>query len=377
MKTFSRLLAATAIAGGAFTAGLAHAQKPAAPPKTPAAKPASQVVAVVNGEQITKAQIASQLLDDQIARLTVTQPQFKDNQRPVAGAVGALVLKKMQAAPGKPVSVTRQEVLDFLIADKSPIVLQTLEQAIRERVVDQEAKKAGIKVAEAEIQARYSEALNQIRTSYNLRNMTDKQVISALGFRPEPARRQLRFVIQLEKLVQKDVESKIGHAIDKPDFVDASHILVRVNEPDPTKEAQAFAEAKAKIEGYRAEIAEGKIDFAAAAEKYSDDQSRTQKGSLGVFMRGQMVKEFEDAAFSLDAGKVSDPIKTQYGYHLIKINRTGKDTTGPERKTAMDARLRQMMQPHLMHMMQRARVENRIAPQQAALPPPGGALQSR
>ena len=382
MKTYMRLLAASAVAGSLCAAGVATAQKTTPKPtstKPAAAKPAPEVVATVNGEKITKTQIAGQLLDDQIARLGVTHAQFKDNQRPVAGAAGTLLLKKMQAAGGKPVSVSRQEIVDFLITDRSPIVLQTLEQAIRERVVAQEAKKAGITATEAEIQVRYAEALSQIRTSYNLAGMSDKQVINTLGFRPEPARRQLRFVVQLEKLVQKDVEGKLGHKIDTGDFVVASHILIRVNEPDQTKEAQAFAEAKAKIEGYRADIVGGKITFGEAAAKYSDDQSKVQQGNLGVFMRGQMVKEFEDAAFGMEAGKVSDPVKTQYGYHLIKIDRLGKDTTGPERKVALDNRLRQMMQPHLVHLMQRAQVDNKLAPQAAALPTPGssGAVPGR
>src|SRR5687768_9895416 len=318
-----RLLAATVVAGGLCASGVATAQKttpkpsstkPAAAKPSQASKPAPEVVAIVNGEKLTKSQIAGQLLDDQTARLGVSRPEFKDTARPVAGAVGSLVLKKMHAAGGKPVSVSRQEIVDFLISDKSPIVLQTLEQLIRERVVDHAAKKAGITVAESEIQSRYGEALNQIRNSYNLTGMSDKQVINALGFRTEPARRQLRFVVQLEKLVQKDVETKLGHKIDTGDFLVASHILVRVNEPDQTKEAQAFAEAKAKIEGYRAEITGGKITFAEAAAKYSDDQgSKIQQGSVGVMMRGQMVKEFEDAAFALEAGKVSEPVKTQYG----------------------------------------------------------------
>ncbi len=378
LKTYLRLLAATVVAGSLCAAGVATAQKTTPKPTStkPGAakldiKPAPEVVATVNGEKITKTQIAGQLLDDQIARLAVTHAQFKDNQRPVAGAAGTLLLKKMQAAGGKPVSVSRQEILDFLIVDRSPIVLQTLEQAIRERVVAQAAKKAGITATDAEIQVRYAEALNQIRTSYNLTGMSDKQVIHTLGFRTEPARRQLRFVVQLEKLVQKDVEGKLGHKIDTGDFVVASHILIRVNEPDQTKEAQAFAEAKAKIEGYRADIVGGKITFGEAAAKYSDDQSKVQQGNLGVFMRGQMVKEFEDAAFGMEAGKVSDPVKTQYGYHLIKIDRLGKDTTAPERKVALDNRLRQMMQPHLVHLMQRAQVDNKLAPQAAALPMPG------
>ena len=63
-------------------------------------------------------------------------------------------------------------------------------------------------------------------------------------------------------------------------------------------------------------------DFAALALAYSDDLgSKTQGGDLGWFRRDQgLVKEFEDAAFSLEAGKLSDPVRTQFGYHLIKVD---------------------------------------------------------
>ena len=55
-----------------------------------------------------------------------------------------------------------------------------------------------------------------------------------------------------------------------------------------------------------------------AMELSIDSGSAKRDGSLGYFGRGKMVKEFENAAFSLDIGKISEPIKTQYGYHIIK-----------------------------------------------------------
>ena len=58
--------------------------------------------------------------------------------------------------------------------------------------------------------------------------------------------------------------------------------------------------------------------FEKLAEKYSLDGSRKRGGDLGYFGRGTMVKEFEKAAFGLNVGQVSEPIKTEFGYHLIK-----------------------------------------------------------
>ncbi len=85
--------------------------------------------------------------------------------------------------------------------------------------------------------------------------------------------------------------------------VRASHILV-----DDEKKAKEL----------KAEIDKG-ADFGKLAGKHSMCPSGKDKGDLGFFGKGQMVKEFEDAAFSLPVGAVSAPVKTQFGYHLIMV----------------------------------------------------------
>lgn len=85
--------------------------------------------------------------------------------------------------------------------------------------------------------------------------------------------------------------------------VKASHLLVKTEE-----EAKKIKE----------EILAGK-DFAQAAAEVSMCPSGANGGDLGFFGRGQMVKEFEDAAFSMEVGEVSEPVKTQFGFHLIYL----------------------------------------------------------
>jgi len=90
--------------------------------------------------------------------------------------------------------------------------------------------------------------------------------------------------------------------MDQP-TVTAKHILVDTAE---------------KAGNVKTEILNGKT-FEDAAVEHSSCPSNAQGGSLGSFTRGQMVPEFEDAAFSLEIGVVSDPVQTQFGYHLIKV----------------------------------------------------------
>ncbi len=85
--------------------------------------------------------------------------------------------------------------------------------------------------------------------------------------------------------------------------VHAAHILVK-------EQAKAY-EILAKIKSGE--------DFGRLAKDYSSCPSKSKGGDLGTFGRGQMVKKFEDAAFAGKKGEVVGPVKTEFGYHLIKI----------------------------------------------------------
>lgn len=95
----------------------------------------------------------------------------------------------------------------------------------------------------------------------------------------------------------------------------ASHILVAFNQDGTVDTAKALE----KIQDIKNKISNGE-DFAELAKQYSDDKnSGVNGGDLGFFSRRMMVKEFDEAAFNLKVGEVSDIIKTRYGFHLIKL----------------------------------------------------------
>lgn len=147
--------------------------------------------------------------------------------------------------------------------------------------------------------------------------------LSYVTFNPQELEKNLKFS-----------SAEIAQALNNPDFakraegeykarksqfdqkeqVKAQHILVKVDKKDPKADAAALEKAKS----LRAQALKG--DFGTIAEKNSDDPgSKTKKGELGYFSRGQMVPEFENAAFTMKVGDVSEPIRTQFGYHIIKV----------------------------------------------------------
>src|SRR5262249_1703291 len=97
-----------------------------------------------------------------------------------------------------------------------------------------------------------------------------------------------------------------------PEQIRASHILLKTEGKDD-------AAVKKQAEDLIAQIKAGK-DFATLAKQYSeDDASKATGGDLDYFEHGRMVPEFETAAFAMQPGQISDPVKTQYGYHIIKL----------------------------------------------------------
>ncbi len=122
-------------------------------------------------------------------------------------------------------------------------------------------------------------------------------------------------IIPGEDELKKRYEASVND-FKTPEQAHALHILIKV---DPNAAPEVDAAAKARVESLVKQLRSG-ADFAALAKQNSaDPQSAAKGGDLGWFSRGQMVPEFENAAFTLPLNQISDPIKTQYGYHILKV----------------------------------------------------------
>jgi|LauGreDrversion4_2_1035121.scaffolds.fasta_scaffold04536_9 parvulin-like peptidyl-prolyl isomerase len=139
--------------------------------------------------------------------------------------------------------------------------------------------------------------------------------------------------LAIEKFIEKDLLANITVSDDQlkaafaanpnlyaePETVTARHILVLVKPDAPASEQQ---KALDKIKSIKQRASAPGADFGKIAAETSDDTaSKVDGGNLGTFQRGMMVPEFEKAAFELKVGEVSEPVKTQYGYHLIKVEK--------------------------------------------------------
>ncbi|PEX95841.1 peptidylprolyl isomerase [Bacillus cereus] len=170
---------------------------------------------------------------------------------------------------------------------KSTLSQMMLNKALLDKykVSDEEAKKQ-VDAAKEQMGDKFEVALEQV----GLKN-------------EDELKEKMKPEIALEKAIKATVTDKDVKDNHKPEMK-VSHILV--------KDEKTAKEVKEKINNGE--------DFTTLAKQYSEDTgSKEQGGEIAGFAPGQTVKEFEEAAYKLDAGQVSEPIKTSYGYHIIKV----------------------------------------------------------
>lgn len=186
---------------------------------------------------------------------------------------------------------------------------QTLDVMISDEIVRQEAEKEGIKVTQDDIDAEMA----VYEESYGGKEAL-QSAIEASGMSMGKLTEEIKTYLLIEKLVGPEVEvtdeeisayfEENKETFAQQETVEASHILVETEE---------------EADEVKAKLAEGK-DFAELAKEYSTDTASAENGGeLGAFGKGEMAVEFEKAAFSMEVDEVSEPVETEFGFHIIKV----------------------------------------------------------
>jgi peptidyl-prolyl cis-trans isomerase C len=260
----------------------------AAPASTPAATDAGSdlVVVRVSGEPITENQVLSAMSSLSRQKIVPPDPQQPRNVVIFNGAIENLTMATL---------LKKQAHDQNIVADKAMVDQQM--QVFAQRFASPEEFQKALS----------AQGLTQDLLRKNVEtSMSMQQVLNEA-------------VKNVPEATDADVQKFYDDNPDKfpvPEQAHAAHILLLA---DPKGTDEQKAEVKKKLEGIRADIEAAKITFADAAKQFSQDKgSASSGGDLGFFPRGEMVKPFEDAAFSGKPGTLSPIIESQYGYHIIQ-----------------------------------------------------------
>ena len=218
------------------------------------------------------------------------------------------------------IKALRREILDAMI-DEQVLVLKAKQDSIQidptevEEMLGQQFQLAKSNMDDGEFEemlARVGLSERQLKARY--RKEIRHRLLS----------RQMRaFVSYRVHVSHRDVEEfRSAHQDTLPAQISLSHILVKVQPSD-----EVLKEKRVRIEEIQALLAAGE-DFATVARTHSEDPgSAALGGDLGCFSPGTLVPEFEEVAFTLKPGQISEPVLSPYGYHLIQVREKRETTT--------------------------------------------------
>lgn len=201
-----------------------------------------------------------------------------------------------------------------------------LKGLIDKKLADQKVKELGIKVGDEEIK----QAIEDVKKQ---NGMTQEALIKALAGQEltfEQYRTQLREQLEKLRLVSQEVKAKIQVSeqelrdyyaantslLAEDESFRARHIFIKIPKQAPDKELDAL---NTRVEKIWSETQVPGADFAALASKYSEDASAKDGGSLGTFKKGDMQGEFVQLLERLKPGETSGIIRTQVGFHIVKL----------------------------------------------------------
>ncbi len=249
-----------------------------------------------------------------------------------------------------------------------------LESLIAEKLLEREMEELGITVGDQEVEL----GLEDVRRQNNFTPEQFEQALRQEGYTVQSYKEFMRKHLRRMKLVNLKVRSRVK--VSEKDLraeydrwarmeqsdpeVHARHILVRLGkDATPEQEGEALAKARALAE----EARKPGVDFAQLAREKSEGPSKDDGGDLGFFKRGMMLPDFDRVAFSLPEGGVSDPVRTHFGYHVIKVEErrsaalpSFEEVKAQLQDNVLRSQLEKYTEQYVKELRQKANVEIRI-----------------
>jgi peptidyl-prolyl cis-trans isomerase C len=273
-----------------------------------------------------------------------------------AGGSGADVAAKVNGVP-----ITTQELnrsfqaqvqVPYAMVQEDPrakeVLRQILDNLIDRELLLQQAKSLKMAVPAQQVDAQMQQLLKRFPSQEAFEQALTAQNLNLDAVKKDVERQMLR-----QQLVKKEILDKVNvspgdvqtfYDKNKDKYVEeeqvrARHILIKVP-PEASPADDTKLKGKADDALKRAKQGE---DFAVLATELSDDSSKGNGGDLGFFPRGRMVAPFEEVAFALQPGQMSEVVRTQFGYHIIKVeeHKTGRALPFDEAKSQVKEDLTQ------------------------------------
>jgi len=209
-----------------------------------------------------------------------------------------------------------------------------LQQLVGGALLYQESKKEGIEVDQKAVDEKLQQWKKQFPNEEEYEKAMSESNLSVPQMKEDMKKGMTIQKFIAERFVdkttvsEKDIKAYYeshSNLFQQPEQVQASHVLIKVG-PKATESEKG--EALKKIKEVQEKQKKGD-DFAKLAKEYSQGPSSAKGGNLGYFKRGQMVPAFEEVAFKLKPGEVSDIVETKFGYHLIKVVDKKPESTVP------------------------------------------------
>lgn len=294
------------------------------------AKVVDSTVATVNGKPILNSEY-QKVVDATKEVYKAKQPQILENKDNITAleeeVLNQMIIEQLllQAAQEQQIKVKESEVAEGINTIKKRFEVDEQGKPVSakdaEKAFNDELKKEGIT---------YKQFENRIKDQLSIRKLTDNIAREKAKAPTKEETQQLYNDIktlmtnnkeEIQKLPRERVEMAAPLAAKLTQLtaeqIKLSPIFVKVGKGADTSVWKSKEKEANRI---KKEVSSGKITFLDAIEKYSDDKTPLAAGGEMVLIRGIMPKDFDDKVFAVEVGKISDPIKTEEGYYIIKVN---------------------------------------------------------